>query len=1537
MKRRTWLALLAFMWTLAGLAGETATFVKNRIKADKPVVLNRWHADLAKCKSYAEKNGVPLIAVWSNGDACGHCVAFESSCNHSVFKEWMATSGCVFLFVHSGDKGGGQGSKPYNFCYGGQGFFPLIRIYWYKDGKKKYNTYTDGDKLDGQLGGKAGAKKAVAWLKKKLKGMGYKYTPAPETPKYTGGGFDTVESEQARLEVEVGNTKPVEVPLSRAGTVSNKAGTNSLVVVQADGATVTNTIVWAANEDEKSVVVDTSSLTSAGEQVTLILLDANGKAVATNHVTAVAPVENSAKNPYWIGEKTEETLEWGEWTMDIDVATNKVKAYNVPQSGSASLLSARPRLMNASSDKAHTLVLVEGSLWCGDCSAAVKNFFGDPRFKDWARDNKVALVAIDIPSDPTDSSLPSLLNYNVTTNGDRYVTANFTPNYSNEAMRVQSGAGYLSRHGISREAAKAVAERNAALVGTSIADGGWNTPDRMLADKTKVRTGVPVLLVLRDDGTIAGRFSQYAVSGPKEFEPGVLTRLEEMFDQIGDANEEANDYRETTSEEIGKRAKVEGKTISFTDAADVYKLKAEETKGRRMKFSVTSESSASLEVKLLAYAANGTNSTLLASASGMNLVELTTPSVVNSANCFLSVGRGTGDPAFAHTSTTSTVCEYALESDFVVEPTETVADNQITIDDGVNAVTVALVSNQTYRITNLDTANAGNLAALAPWDGGTVDSLYVAQVTDDVRLTLAAPATDVQKWNPGKVGFAAGSAVVSETAGIYTLRLARTGGVSGTATMVVTTNVVRSSALENLIELPEGFSDMVTWEDGDGAEKTLEVWVLDNQFADGDQQIYFDAECGGDAAPGLTSFRLTLRDNDKRVPGRLEISDARPAFAKPMTVFARAGDTMDVILGRVDGADGTLSATLSASAGTLDETEFTWLGRDKGTKEPTLTLPDTVGKKVTVTLTPKKGTAVNADKRILTVNLLDPSVPGFETAAVGIPAWRYMPIDEWRVKLDDKATEATTVKKFSGTLAAGLKWSFDKENREIVISGVPTKAGSTTATFRAYNGSTAGLTVAVSVDVFDPVVEGGGTLGTTPINPSVAKTRTFKDVPVVDETSKRLLGMLTLTLPRSGRASAKYRTVDDGTVSLSCANWDAFAEFGAGCATLRATLGGVSGTNEYTLVVMAQPEGTVDLTMFDPLHSDGVEVNLSNFWSNANPATDFKGYYTVSLPRKELLPGSGAVLASGDGYVTLKMNTTAAINAGSVTYAGLMPNGKGFSGATTLAARDWLDNTNFLYWARAIVPMLSVSTVDTLAGAVQITPGAADGNATNDVAGGVCLGRCWYRTVRKSVANANECDLLWRHVENDEAISCEATLSALGTYYNSAEDFKSCCDAALSTSKLKLFALQGEALDEEITDDLGAGALELDAPKTVTTVTVTFAKATKKAKVKTSAIASADKKLSFTLGTGLVSGTFVLPYEKGNKTLTYKGIVMPGWGDGNCGECNPAAGAIDTSRPFISGTAWFNDTYEYEDVLGRIRKVTVRRSVPFSVGVQAGK
>ena len=59
------------------MASPTDTFLKSRVA--KPT-LNKWSSGFTATKKFAETNDVPLIAVWSNGDACGHCTHFEKVC-----------------------------------------------------------------------------------------------------------------------------------------------------------------------------------------------------------------------------------------------------------------------------------------------------------------------------------------------------------------------------------------------------------------------------------------------------------------------------------------------------------------------------------------------------------------------------------------------------------------------------------------------------------------------------------------------------------------------------------------------------------------------------------------------------------------------------------------------------------------------------------------------------------------------------------------------------------------------------------------------------------------------------------------------------------------------------------------------------------------------------------------------------------------------------------------------------------------------------------------------------------------------------------------------------------------------------------------------------------------------------------------------------------------------------------------------------------------------------------------------------------------
>ncbi len=74
----------------------TERLLQHRISSDKDVKVGEWHANLDKCLDYARKNGVPVVASWSNGDNCGHCKMFENNSLSVPFRNWMAQSGMVF-------------------------------------------------------------------------------------------------------------------------------------------------------------------------------------------------------------------------------------------------------------------------------------------------------------------------------------------------------------------------------------------------------------------------------------------------------------------------------------------------------------------------------------------------------------------------------------------------------------------------------------------------------------------------------------------------------------------------------------------------------------------------------------------------------------------------------------------------------------------------------------------------------------------------------------------------------------------------------------------------------------------------------------------------------------------------------------------------------------------------------------------------------------------------------------------------------------------------------------------------------------------------------------------------------------------------------------------------------------------------------------------------------------------------------------------------------------------------------------------------
>ena len=496
-------ALAVMLGAESVYAGETATLTKRRRGSTASILPGYWHRNFKEAKKYADDHGIPFIAVWSNGDGCPHCVKFENSCNTSYFINWQKSSGIVFWFASKDDKEYPVGCSEFHWTRDNKKTaYPFVRVWWKKGG---VDWVTVGDDLDDYKNGTTGAKLIVTRLKAKLS----KFKPTPEV-KYYGGEFAFHDVEGDRLEAEVGLTTSVRVDLQRTNSVAKaRAAVNYLVSVDGDAAPVTNTVSWAEGDTAKNVTLAVSPV--AGKKTDLYLYDSEKKLVATNHVTHVAAQPNSPSNPHFPGEK--ESLEFGEWTMDLDQVTNLV-------------MTARTT--------SHALVLFGGSQWCPDCARSDKFLFDTDEFRTWARTNNVALGVVDIPNLPNETTSPCLLTR---------ISAATSTNYMGVTGRTRaSGLSYLTRHMISDEDAKVIYDRNKALASNNTLNGGWNRPER----PNQNRPGVPILVLLRPDGTIGGRLTAFASVSPTAFNENLLKRLDELLDEEDQDGEEDNDSYMTT-------------------------------------------------------------------------------------------------------------------------------------------------------------------------------------------------------------------------------------------------------------------------------------------------------------------------------------------------------------------------------------------------------------------------------------------------------------------------------------------------------------------------------------------------------------------------------------------------------------------------------------------------------------------------------------------------------------------------------------------------------------------------------------------------------------------------------------------------------------------------------------------------------------------------------------------------------------------------------------------------------------------------------
>ena len=710
-------------------------------------------------------------------------------------------------------------------------------------------------------------------------------------------------------------------------------------------------------------------------------------------------------------------------------------------------------------------------------------------------------------------------------------------------------------------------------------------------------------------------------------------------------------------------------------------------------------------------------------------------------------------------------------------------------------------------------------------DGGTIFALE-HEGDSVVEYEISVAAEDV----PGEIAFnpVLGTAKESEakTAGgtkTYYATVVRTGGATGELDADITVDAASAAETDRY----EVLTDSVHWDDGDMSSKAVAVNVFDDANADGNQDLVLRL--------GKTdsTYTLSIVDNDKPNPGKASFAQFVPSIAKAKTVIAEEGSTMQVGIERIGGASGAASATVSVNAGTLpDGDTVAWLSRETDVKWLRLELPaleECKSGKVSLSFSKLSGVSADSATKTVTVMLYASDAPKFEQESVSLNATRYIPVSV-EVPVINIVGTKQKLTKTQGSIPAGLTAAVT--DGKFVISGSPTgKGGVYNAVYQLSETrgrqNVAGATIEVAFTVVDPATLPASDPGA---NPSVAKSRTFSDSIVADAGSKQMLGLLTTTIPATGKASAKFRGVA-GTVSMSASSWEAYdPATGALSTTLRDTAG------KYSLAIRALRDGVVEQILTETASGDDFEIVQGGVWSAVDSADGWVGNYTVAFCGATVESGQPGIAPLGDGIATLKMPKTNA-KTGKVTYAGTLANGQAFSG-TAVLVRDGLDG--------AVLPILYSTAKDVFSATPRITSGQP----------------------LKAVEDGLDLRPFWVHTESvtDDGCYSISYLNTKGSYIDAKLDLTSVVSGDKHVFETGDYAIN------DVTVDVKPSAIAVDA-----------------AEAKEPSL-----KLSYAKATGIVSGNFRFPDGNGKYvSATYKGVVLPGWGDGcpSCGDTPFATGA----------------------------------------------
>ena len=1541
--------VLAICAIVAALAAQASTLNGIPYSTSGDIVLGEFTCQWKKAKAYADANKVPIVALMVKTD-CGNCKALEESIagamkSGGAFAKWMESGlGSQVVLVVSVD---GLTESCLSF-FGANGTYPFIGVYWPGHGVKKWTSLSES-KTQSKF-----RSTAESWLK------GYSV--------YNGGKF-VLEKETTgnRYEIEAGSdVNTVTVELFRDKSAASQAATDTFAVDKGCTAS-SSSITWQAGETAKTVTVTLPKTLAAGTSVTMTLNKGKGEANGeASRKIAVVKTGNSASNPDW-GFKA-----LGQWTMDFETAKTKGD---------------------------YTIVSIQGSQWCPDCANTDRNFLdvtdgsGVNRFKSWAKTRKIALVSLDIPNFTgpavTSFSSPCLLSRKAaesTLAREKEYPASGADQELTKPL-VRSGLGYQTRNGISEEQATKRLEVFHDLAYLNTDKGGFHRPE----DGNPNRTGVPIFVLLRKDGSVAARFTDFASVSPMKADRAnfekYLKRFEEMMDiadgtSVDDASEVWNNRASAKSPAIDANGGEGSGRLSAVDTIDSWRLDKFTGNG---KVSVTVSSdggnvATNVEVSLWTVDGTGAVAMVKGAVKKQSLakpLELSQDFGAVDGSVYVQI-KATG--SFSVAAPEKSFAGYKVKSSLVLVPQESRATGAAPA--GSDKVTMQLVEGAVYRIEGL----GGNASKLEPLSQEPGNVLFRSTAkSGSVELVCATKGGSVtyQKWVPGKVGFELAPVTTpakktTKKATVVNRKenesvevgIRRIEGLSGDVKVKVAVNVDETDFYYDYAwdrtnkkdprfsvdgvtgEAVNTWTKIVDWPDGKSLDECVGTIVVapcgDRQniyYGDGKVTLSLEIESqtSADAMPNKVdnaTFVINFADLQKPSAGKVAFIGADRIWAKAKTVYARESDTVKIDVGRLEAMDGNVQAKVKSSVSSVTlggacnaDQVISWNNHEGAAKKLEVSdLP--AGKTVKLTLSAvTKGLKTLSSSNTLSIVTVAKDAPAFETECFDTrEAYRYAEVSE-KFAVTGTVGNDVSFSKVSGSLPSGLKVSWDAESKAMLVSGVPTgnvKTGSSyTAVYQVKEkrpkseGSSKketinGLVASISFHVVDPTVDGTGKGGKGAINAACAKSRTFKDLQVVclrdDGEGADLWGTLQLTLPPTGKASAKFLCAS-GTVSFAAKSWQCVDW---GDATTRTCLLTCSkkAFADWTLSVRALADGSISAELNAPGIGSATVTHKGVQWSKTHPANDCAGYYTVTLADNVVsdfyadITGTGGDLATrGSGYVALTMSSSSQYNAGTMKWAGVLPNGTSFSGSTVLTeVSDELVHLPF-------IKSLS-SGKDFVSGVLAITRGAKDREGKE----------CW-ETVKEAVAQTAEGEMpvlsKWVRSEKSKvaAVNAKGDFAVRfrpygGIYDISKHDLGCCCTHE-----------EGRGTDEmRLTVELPAGGSDyFDAFGEVEPIDL---------KIGESKITRKDSKggankisLSFDKKTGVVSGKFNLRCAKDGQsktlTATYKGIVELGFGS-SCG--------CGTSKPFVSGYWTFDDKFTYESG-NKAKTQSVKRGGLFTIDV----